>query len=269
MKPSVVIITKNESAHIAGCIASARQVSEDIIVADTGSTDDTVAIAQKENVKVVSIPWKNYGDARNHGAAAASHEWILSIDADERISGGMAAAIRELRDDEPDTIFSFRRRSFYRSRQVRFGSWGFDKVGRLYHKGLHKWDEWPVHEKLVLHASSRKKRIGGKILHFPVCTETEMKEKNKRYAELAARKYMLQRNRPSLVRQLLAPVVAFLQSYIFYFGFLDGFAGFSIARLNAVYTFQKYAYLSILQSPQRNSTVDFRPRILSAAKGNG
>lgn len=269
MKPSVVIITKNESAHIAGCIASARQLSDDIIVADTGSTDDTVALAKKENVKVISIAWKNYGHARNLAAAEASHQWILSIDADERISQEMAAAIMQLRDDQPGKVFSFRRRSFYGAQQIRFGSWGFDKVTRLYHRSVHSWDEWPVHEKIVLHASSRKKRLHGKILHFPVCDEAGMHEKNKHYAELAARKYVMQHNRASIVRQLLAPVVAFFQSYIFYFGFLDGLAGFSIARRIAVYTFQKYAYLSIFQSAQQNSPVHFRRYILSATKGNG
>src|SRR4051794_21101863 len=145
---SVVIITKNEAVNIRACIHSARTISDDIIVVDAESEDKTVELATGKNVRVISLKWNGYGNARNAGAAAAKNEWIFSLDADERITDGLVAQLRMLTLSDPRTIYGFRRRNYFQGKEIKYGTLAHDKIWRLYNRKLVKWDAAPVHEKL-------------------------------------------------------------------------------------------------------------------------
>ena len=136
---SVVIITHNEEDNIVDCIRSARLLTDDIIVVDAGSRDRTVEFSLKEGANTYNINWKGYGYSRNFGAAQARHNWILSLDADERISPGLARAIRRLDAQDPTSVYSFRRVNHLATSRFRFGNLGFEKVKRLYHKDSYSW----------------------------------------------------------------------------------------------------------------------------------
>src|ERR1700694_5512260 len=161
---SVVIIARDEAAHIAACVRSARLLSSDVIVVNAGSRDHTAALARKEGARVFNVRWQGYGASRNFGAAKALHHWILALDADERISPGLAAAVRQARLNE-DYIYAFSRINYIGGKKIRWGTPGFEKVSRLYHRDHGHWDLTLVHE--CLEGRFRgKKSIAGHMDHF-------------------------------------------------------------------------------------------------------
>ena len=157
---SVVIITRNEENNIVDCIRSARLVSDDIIIVDALSADDTVRYAGQEGARVFSVDWKGYGYARNYGAARAKNNWILALDADERITPVLASSIAKQALMEPTTIYCFKRVNYLGKKAIRFGTLGFETVKRIYHRKHCSWDHTLVHEKLT-GANSIKRIIPG------------------------------------------------------------------------------------------------------------
>jgi glycosyltransferase involved in cell wall biosynthesis len=242
MEISVVIITKNEQDNILECVESARRISNDVIVVDSGSSDNTVEIALCCHVKILQINWTNFGDARNTGAEAAQNDWVLALDADERISEELVYSIRELELVSGDVIYGFKRQSFLGSKKICFGDWGRDKVYRIYDRRFTSWNLFPVHEALIL-KGARKKIIGGNLEHFVLKSAEHNKEKLIRYAKLCAKKYCLLGRRFALINMIVSPMFGFLIGYFLRFGFLDGKEGFYIARSIAYYTWLKYSYL--------------------------
>ena len=245
MQISVVIITKNEAVNIVDCILSAKKVSNDIIVVDSGSVDATVLLAQREQVKVKSILWKGYGDARNTGAALAAHDWILSLDADERITDELADAISAIDVDSPDSIYGFRRLNFFGTQKIHYGALGNDRVFRLYNKKHNSWNAVPVHETLV-GQNTRRYTLNSHAEHYGIRTESHYLQKKIGYAYLCALKYKQEQRRFVTALRFISPVFNFVKAYIFQLGFLDRRIGFTVARINAYYTKKKYEQLQLL-----------------------
>src|SRR5690349_17921321 len=119
---SVVVITKNEAANIADCISSAQQITKDIIVVDCGSEDNTVNLAKQCGAKTIEIEWQCYGHSRNTGAAAAKFDWILSLDADERISAALARRLNEMTLSDPQVTYKMKRDNFFAEQRLNFGT---------------------------------------------------------------------------------------------------------------------------------------------------
>ncbi len=246
MNISVVIITKNEAANISECIESARQLSNDIVVVDSGSADETVSIAMRNGATIVAQRWDGFGNARNAGAKSAKHDWIFSLDADERISSSLVESIRRLEPEDPSVIYGFKRQSYLVSKKIRFGDWGRDRVYRIYRRDRTAWNLFPVHEALMTGVHTRKRIIRGNLEHYITKSIDRNREKMIRYAKLCASKYCLLGRKASVIKMFLSPVFSFLSGYIFRFGFLDGREGFDIARSAAYYTWLKYYYLQML-----------------------
>jgi glycosyltransferase involved in cell wall biosynthesis len=242
MKLSVVIITKNEQENILDCVETARQISDDIIVVDSGSSDKTVEMATCSRAKILEVQWSNFGDARNAGAEVAQHDWVLALDADERISQVLATSIRGLKLDCEGIIYGFKRQSFLGNKKIRFGDWGRDKVYRVYNRHFTSWSLFPVHETLI-QQGTKKKFVKGNLEHFVLKSVEVNKKKLDRYAKLCAKKYCLLGRKSGLTNLIVSPVFSFLICYFFRFGFLDGKEGFYIARSIAYYTWLKYSYL--------------------------
>ena len=131
---SVVIITRNEEHNIKACIRSARQLTDDVVVVDCGSDDRTVAMAKEEGARTCTTDWLGFGYSRNLGASEANHDWILALDADERITPQLALAIKNTAFDDKATVYKFNRRNCIGDKQVRFGTLGFERVRRIYHR---------------------------------------------------------------------------------------------------------------------------------------
>lgn len=244
---SVVVITKNEAANIAACIQSARQIADDIIVVDSGSCDDTVRIAQHAGASVFQISWQGFGFSRNFGAAKARNNWIFALDADERISQALASAVCALDLSDPLNIYRFTRTNHIADARIRFGTLGYEKVTRLYHRTECRWDLSPVHEKLVSRNSVEKIRLHQHIDHFGLSNITDYREKSKLYARLSAEKYFLEGRKVNSLKKFTSPFFNAVKSYIFQFGFLEGRRGLAMGQTVAYYCWLKYAYLHQLQ----------------------
>jgi len=243
---SVVIITYNEEHNIADCIRSAKLVSNDIIVIDCASSDQTVAIANNEGASTYIIDWRGYGHSKNFGAARAKFNWILSLDADERISAGLADFIRNENFTDGNYIYKFKRNNHVSGNKIRFGTLGFEMIERIYHRHYSEWDLGPVHEKLVA-GRPIKKTIGGHLQHFGLQTMAEHRQKAIFYARLSAEKYFAQGKRTHFFQRLASAIFNSVKSYIFLLGFMDGKRGFFIAKGVAYYSWLKYYYLYQLQ----------------------
>ena len=258
---SIVIITKNEALNIVDCILSARKVSNDIIVIDSGSTDDTVLLAEQQQVTVRSVSWKGYGNARNIGALLATNNWILALDADERITDELAASIARLDLSSQHIVYGFKRLNYFGDQKIRHGALGHDRVFRLYNKNHSFWNAVPVHETLVGN-KTKKLTLNSHAEHYGIRTEVHYLQKKMRYAYLCALKYKEEKRRFSAMLLVLSPAFDFIKSYLFQLGFLDKRIGFIVARINANYTRKKYEQL------QKMEREEVKPALYNFSKTN-
>ncbi len=243
MEISVVIITKNEAHIIANTLQSLQAVTNDIVIVDSGSTDETVAICKKFNAVVIETDWSGYGINKNKGIDAAKNDWILSLDADEAIDAGLQQSLLQLALTNSNEVFNIRFKNFFCNKWIRFGEWGFDWHIRLFNRKKVQWNNVAVHENLEFPENVIVTKLTGNILHYTVQNRQEYDAKTDYYARMNAKKYLLAGKKPNFFKQYLSPVFAFIQHYIFRLGFLDGAAGFIIAKTTARYTFLKYHYL--------------------------
>ncbi|MFM6924222.1 MAG: glycosyltransferase family 2 protein [Ferruginibacter sp.] len=248
----MVIITKNEAHIIANTLQSLQAVTNDIVIVDSGSTDDTVNICKKFNATVIETDWSGYGINKNKGIEAAKHDWILSLDADEAIDADLQQSLIQLSSANEDEVFDIRFKNFFCNKWIRFGEWGFDWHIRLFNRKKVKWNNVTVHENLIFPAGVTITKLRGNILHYTVQNRQEYDNKTDQYARMNAKKYFAAGKSPNSIKQYLSPVFAFIQHYIFRLGFLDGKEGFIIAKTTARYTFLKYRYLKEMAIAAKN-----------------
>ena len=245
-KISVVIICKNEEDVIGRTLKSLAGLTDDIVVLDNGSTDNTKNIVRDSGARLVEESWEGFGKTKNKATAFAKYDWILNLDADESIDEELKSSLLNLSLRSHDDVFEIKFKNFLGDTYLRFGEWGGDKHVRLFNRKKVNWDEAIVHEGLMFPPGVKTKRLKGFILHYTVKDETEFAGKMQKYGELNAEKYAREGKRSSWVKIHLAPVFSFLKYYIFKLGFLDGRAGFICAKMSSYYTRIKYARLLVL-----------------------
>lgn len=232
---SVVIIANNASLRIGEVIAAARRVSDDIIVLDSGSEDDTVEIASDLGALVHHQEWKGYSATKNIGNGLAKYNWILSIDSDEVLSEQLIASIEELAPQNK-TIYLLDRVNYFCGKRIRFSHWYPDRIPRLFNKNEARWEGDFVHEKLVFDSKFKTRLLYGKLYHYSYETYTQRKEKISHYAMLSARERFQRGKRTSWPWAVVTSFSKFFITYFIHFGFLDGFAGLQIAYTDALQT---------------------------------
>jgi len=240
---SVIIIAKNEAKNIISCITSAHLISNDVIVADSGSKDETAKLVLLAGARLLTVNWKGYGETRNMAAAAAINDWILAIDADERVTKELASHINKLYLNENKFLYGFKRINYLGDKQIKYGEWGTDKTYRLYNKKYAAWNHQLVHETIV-GVEIRKIIIKGKLLHYTMKDLPEYYAKTILYAQLSAEKYSAQGKKASFIKRFISPLFSFIINYIFRLGFLDGKEGFIVAYTSSRYIFLKYKILN-------------------------
>lgn len=245
---SIVIITKNEANIIAECLKKAVQITGDIVVIDSGSTDATPEIAAAYGCRVVRTSWDGYGANKNKGASLAKYDWILSIDADEMPDDELINSLHQLKLGDPSIVYDIRFRSYFGEKAIRFGSWGRDHHIRLFNRGAVRWSETMVHETLLLTGNTRVKKMAGRLHHYSVKNAEEYNRKCGYYAKLCAKKYFTAGKKATAVKLYLSPIFGFLKNYILYLGFLDGREGWEIARIMLKNTRRKYHFLNQMES---------------------
>lgn len=253
---SIVIITKNEAHIIGNTLRSVEDISDDIIIVDSGSTDDTIAICKKYNTKIIQTKWEGYGANKNKGIEVAKNNWILSLDADETIDAELKKTIIQLRDLKENQVFKIKRKNFFCNKRIRYGVWAGDKPHRIFNRKLTKWNDSQVHEKLELPHDAKIITLKGYISHYTVDTLTEYINKTIDYARLNARQYHSQGKNAGFSKLYLGPMFNFIQHYFFRLGFLDGWEGYMIAKTNAWYTFLKYSFLRELNTVTNENSIE-------------
>ena len=239
---SVITITLNEEQNIEACLESVRWADE-IIVLDSGSTDRTVQLARRFTKNVFSVQWRGYGGTRNIGLDRATGEWILWLDADERVSPELADEIRViLREDTPGIAgYAVARRAFFLGRWIRHCGWYPSRVTRVFRKSRGRFSENLVHEELRVDGPVVPSRHD--LIHHTDPDLHHYFQKFNLYTSLAAQDMHAAGRRFSLLGLLVRPPFTFIKMYLLRLGFLDGMQGFVLCALSSAYVFAKYAKL--------------------------
>lgn len=241
MALTVTVITRNEAAHIADALRSVSWADE-IVVVDSQSDDDTVAIARQFTDRVVVRAWPGYVEQKNYAASLASHDWILSLDADERVTPRLADAIQRLGETASGPVgYRIPRVTWYLGRWIRTTDWYPDPQLRLYDRRAAAWAGRHVHESVVARGSVG--RLDGELQHFAYRDIAEHLETIDRYSTYAARQMHEDGRRAGLVQIAGHPPLAFLRNYVLKRGFTDGAAGLIVSALNSYYVLLKFAKL--------------------------
>ena len=247
-KLSVTVITRNEAADIAAALQSVAWADE-LVVVDAESTDDTVAIARRFTDRVVVREWAGYVAQKNYAASLASHDWILSLDADERVTPALAHEIQAALSARPAHAgFRMPRVTWHLGRWIRTTDWYPDHQLRLYNRGAGRWAGQHVHEAMALEGTVGLLR--GELQHYAYRDLADHLETIDRYTTLAARQMRESGRRARLLHLVGHPPLAFLRNYIARGGFRDAVPGFIISAMNAYYVFLKFAKLWERQSVQ-------------------
>ena len=234
---SAVIISRNAEQTIRATLESLRRFSE-VVVYDNGSTDETIAIAREfPNVALHEGKFSGFGPTKNHAAGLAKHDWVFSIDADERIGPALLSSIASVDLGDPLVAYSVRRANYLMGREVRHSGWGYDWLLRLYNRTATQLTEATVHEIVLPPAGGRVERLQGEMLHDAVRELSSFLVKIDRYSEL-------RRDDAAVVTPLPMIIVrtgwAFIRSYFVRLGLLDGWRGLVIAVCDANGAFFKY-----------------------------
>ena len=239
MKITATIITRDEQDNIARAIRSV-EFCDEVLVVDSGSNDQTVAIAKSMGAKVLCNDWPGYAAQKNFAAEHARHDWILSLDADEAVTSGLASSIEHLAPrDGRCAGYDFPRLAHYCGRWIRHSGWYPDRKVRLYDRNRGRWVGKYVHESV--HLDGVIGHLDGDLLHY-TCDSIEAHQANlDRYTDLAALELSDSGKRVGPWRPLLTPIHSFVKAYVLQLGFLDGRAGLTIARMAAKYAYLKYS----------------------------
>lgn len=245
MKLSVIIITKNEAANIQACLDSVRFANQRIIV-DSGSTDDTVAIARAAGATVIeTADWPGFGPQKNRALDAAQGEWVLSLDADERISDALRDEILAAIERAEHAAYALPRLSSFCGHFIRHAGWYPDYIVRLFRRGTGRFSNDLVHESVVLQQTAAG-RLNTPIVHYSYVDDDAYIRKLAQYSSLGAQQAFAAGKRSGLGKAILHACSAFLRSYVFKRGFLDGRAGVMVAISTAESTYHKYFKLMLL-----------------------
>jgi glycosyltransferase involved in cell wall biosynthesis len=241
---AVTVITKNESKHIRNCLESVKWVDE-IIILDSGSTDDTVAICREYTDKVFATDWPGFGVQKNRAIQKAACEWILSIDADESVSEALRREIEEaIRQPGKRVAYQIPRRSSYCGRFMRHSGWWPDYVTRLFRQGVARFSDDLVHERLMVQGATG--RLTHPLMHEAFSDLEEVLETANAYSSAGARLMHQKHKKGSLMGAVSHGLWSFFHTYVVRAGFLEGKEGFMLAVSNGEGTYYKYLKLMLM-----------------------
>jgi glycosyltransferase involved in cell wall biosynthesis len=239
-KLSVTIITRDEEANLPACLASVSWADE-VLVQDNGSTDRTLQIARKMGARVESVSWLGYGKTKQQAVNAATHDWVLSLDADEVITPECRVQIERVLA-QPDAVgYRIRRRSFYLGKMIRHCGWNHDYPLRLFDRRHGAFDERPVHERI--HLDGPEKNLSGPILHHTYPTLRSHLLKIDEYTSLQARLLFEKGKRGTPYTAMANGVWKFFSAYVLRLGFLDGLTGLILCLNSGYGVYIKYLKL--------------------------
>ena len=249
---SVTVITKNEAHNIEACLRSVA-FADEIIVLDSGSTDETVRLAAVMGAKVSErSDWKGFGIQKNRALELATSDWVLSIDADERVSSNLQAEIRAVIQAPAFSAYSIPRLSSYCGQYMRNSGWYPDRTTRLFHRQAACFSNDSVHEKILI--SGQVGRLDHQLTHESYLNFEAVLGKINLYSTAGAQNLFYKKKSASLRSAIGHGMWAFVRTYFLHLGFLDGRLGLILAISNAEGTYYRYLKLWLLHRDAVNKS---------------
>ena len=244
---SIVIITYNEEKNIAKCLEALHDISDDIIVLDSFSSDGTMEICKSyPNVNFIQRKWEGYSKTKNFANGLTKYDYILSVDADEVLSTELRQSIFQLK--KFSGAYEFSRLTNYCGKWIKHCGWYPDKKIRIFHKAEAHWEGDFVHEELVLNTQIPVQLLAGDLHHYSYHSLQDHYNQIEKYSSLHAQKMMQNNAKASLSKRYISPVFKFIKTYFLQLGLLDGKSGFTIARISAKAVKLKYRKLKMLRN---------------------
>jgi glycosyltransferase involved in cell wall biosynthesis len=248
---SAVVITWNEENNIGRCIDSLRHVADEIIVLDSYSTDNTVTIARKMGAIVKQENFTGYIEQKNKALQLTTHDYVLSLDADEMLSKKLIDSILEAKKEFKHQAYFMNRYNNYCGRFIKHGLWYPNQKLRLFDKHIASWGGMNPHDKIELRENKTAAFLQGDILHFGYDTINEHIHRNQELSSIAAWSLFEDGKKQYWPKIILSPVWSFFNGYFLRLGFLDGYYGLVIALLTANQSYLKYQKLRRLQKQNK------------------
>jgi len=250
---SVIVITRNEEANLGGCLASLEGIAREIVVVDTASHDRTLEIARNYGA-IIAEPadWPGFGPQKNRALDLATSEWVLSLDADERLTPALRSEIvTAINHSAQVNCFAIPRLSWYCGRFIRHSGWSPDYVDRLFRRGSARFSDDLVHERLI--PNGQVARLKNPMLHYSFMNYSQVLQKIDRYSTASAEQAFAAGKTSSPLKAVLHGAWSFLRTYILRAGFLDGPQGLALAISNGQGTYYRYIKLWQLNKLSRHS----------------
>ncbi len=250
---SVILITRNEEANLGDCLASLEGIAQQIVVVDTNSSDQTLEIAKNHGAVIAQPPdWPGFGPQKNRALDLASGDWILSLDADERLTPALRSEIlTAIHHSAHVNCFAIPRLSWYCGRFIRHSGWNPDYVDRLFRRGTARFSEDLVHERLI--PDGQVAQLENPMLHFSFMNYSQVLQKIDRYSSASAEQAFAKGKKSSPAKAVIHGMWSFFRTYIVRAGFLDGAQGLALAISNGQGTYYRYMKLWFLHEEAKES----------------
>src|SRR5262245_46068336 len=254
-KLTVIIPCKNERENVRACVASAQLIADEVLVADSGSTDGSLKIARELGCRIIEREYRTSGDFKNWAIPQATHDWVFILDADERITPELAAEVRSTLDGPQNDGYWIHRLNCFMGHPIRFGPWRNDRCLRLFRRDLGRYVGPTDHAEVEL-TSGTVGRLQERLTHYTCMSYAQYLPKLSRYAEVQAKIWQAEGRQPKRRHLLLRYPLRFLHGYVLRLGFLDGLAGLQVCVLVAYLSWLKQAYLWQLQAGRTLQQLD-------------
>lgn len=245
---SVVVITYNAGRDLPACLASVT-FADEIVVVDSGSSDETLTVAERYGARIIKQEWLGYGAQKQFGAAQARNRWILCVDADERVNPALRTSLQAALQSPKHAAYAMARCNRFMGRWLRHGEGYPDWSVRLFDRERAGWSDDAVHEKVVVRGTTG--RLDGDLMHESETGLAVYLEKQNRYTTLQAAALYSSGKRVRLARLIMSPMLRFIKFYFFRLGFLDGVPGLVHICIGCWNSFTKYAKLRALEMERR------------------
>lgn len=242
---SAVVITFNEEKNLPKCLNSLQTVADEIIVVDSFSTDSTIDICKKFNVKLFQKKWEGYSSAKNYGNNLTSFDYILSLDADEELSKELQKSILKIKENISFDAYSMNRITNYCGKWIKHCGWYPDKKIRLWNKNKGHW-EGIIHEKVVFNSKVKIAHLKGDILHYSYYSISQHIKQSNIFTDIAAKEMFEKNEKTSYFKIIFSTLFKFFYLYFLKLGFLDGFYGLVICVISSYANFIKYSKLKLM-----------------------
>ncbi len=241
MKLSAVIITYNEERNIERCLLSIMNIVDEILVVDSFSTDNTVDICNRYNVKVLQHAFEGYGMQKRYATEQAKYDYVLALDADEELSEELKKSVLRMKESGVNApYYSFNRLNIYCGKPIKHGGWYPDRQIRIFNRRETTWSVRNVHESVECISGVKPEHLTGDLNHYTTYSIEEHKAKERKYAAINA-KALVEKKKPiSFLTPYVKGGFRFLKTYVLKLGFLDGYYGWVIAGTLAKSSYLKY-----------------------------